>query len=86
MALLTIQAGHRSYGVAWPMVVCVGSRTHDWRLAEATPTHHQRGYGATAARVTPDHKVGSSNLSGLIKILLWLHNVYGEDAKVTGLS
>ena len=24
------------------------------------------GYGATAARVTPDHKVGSSNLSGLI--------------------
>ena len=44
------------------------------------------GYGATAARVTPDHKVGSSNLSGLIKILLWLHNVYGEDAKVTGLS
>ena len=25
-----------------------------------------RGYGATAARVTPDHKVGSSNLSGLI--------------------
>ena len=66
MALLTIQAGHRSCGVAWPMVVFVGSRTHDWRLAEATPTHHQRGYGATAARVTPDHKVGSSNLSGLI--------------------
>ena len=24
------------------------------------------GYGATVARVTPDHKVGSSNLSGLI--------------------
>ena len=24
-----------------------------------------RGYGATAARVTPDHKVGSSNFSGL---------------------
>ena len=66
MALLTIQAGHRSCGVAWPMVVFVGSRTHDWRVAEATPTHHQRGYGATAARVTPDHKVGSSNLSGLI--------------------
>ena len=26
-----------------------------------------RGYGATVARVTPDHKVGSSNLSGLIR-------------------
>ena len=25
----------------------------------------QRGYGATAARLTPDQKVGSSNLSGL---------------------
>ena len=25
----------------------------------------QRGYGAAAARATPDHKVGSSNLSGL---------------------
>ena len=24
------------------------------------------GYGATAARLTPDQKVGSSNLSGLI--------------------
>jgi hypothetical protein len=26
----------------------------------------KRGYGATAARLTPDQKVGSSNLSGLI--------------------
>ena len=25
-----------------------------------------KGYGATAARLTPDQKVGSSNLSGLI--------------------
>ena len=25
----------------------------------------QRGYGATAVRLTPDQKVGSSNLSGL---------------------
>ena len=25
-----------------------------------------RGYGATAARLTPDQKVGSSNLSALI--------------------
>jgi hypothetical protein len=37
----------------------------------------QRGYGATAARLTPDQKVGSSNLSGLIAFpkacasLLW---------------
>ena len=29
-----------------------------------------RGYGATAARLTPDQKVGSSNLSGLILCLL----------------
>ena len=28
-----------------------------------------RGYGATVARVTPDHKVGSSNLSGLILVV-----------------
>ena len=28
-----------------------------------------RGYGATVARVTPDHKVGSSNISGLISQL-----------------
>ena len=26
----------------------------------------QRGYGATVARLTPDQKVGSSSLSGLI--------------------
>ena len=29
-------------------------------------TVSQRGYGATVARLTPDPKVGSSNLSGLI--------------------
>ena len=28
--------------------------------------HSHRGHGATAARLTPDQKVGSSNLSGLI--------------------
>ena len=28
-----------------------------------------RGYGATAARLTPDQKVGSSNLSALMIIL-----------------
>ena len=27
---------------------------------------YQRGYGATVARLTPDQKVGSSNLSALI--------------------
>ena len=27
---------------------------------------HQRGYGAMAARLTPDQKVGRSNRSGLI--------------------
>ena len=31
-----------------------------------------RGYGATAARVTPDHKVGSSNLSGLTHAMFFL--------------
>jgi hypothetical protein len=28
--------------------------------------HVHRGYGATAARLTPDQKVGSSNLSALM--------------------
>ena len=32
--------------------------------------HRHRGYGATAARLTPDQKVGSSNLSGLISCAL----------------
>ena len=31
----------------------------------STETDLQGGYGATAARLTPDQKVGSSNLSGL---------------------
>ena len=30
-----------------------------------------RGYGATAARLTPDQKVGSLNLSGLICALVF---------------
>ena len=30
------------------------------------PSQCHWGYGATAARLTPDQKVGSSNLSGLI--------------------
>ena len=39
----------------------------------------QGGYGATVARVTPDHKVGSSNLSGLIHVL---EDMWWRDCKV----
>ena len=39
------------------------------------------GYGATAARLTPDQKVGSSNLSGLI---IWLG--LGFRAGITGFE
>ena len=35
------------------------------RDAILQPAYCTRGYGATAARLTPDQKVGSSNLSGL---------------------
>ena len=35
------------------------------------------GYGATAARLTPDQKVGSSNLSGLIRDSLAVCNCHG---------
>ena len=31
-----------------------------------------RGYGATATRLTPDQKVGSSNLSGLTFVIGWM--------------
>ena len=36
------------------------------RLFQLMGGECMRGYGATAARLTPDQKVGSSNLSGLI--------------------
>ena len=36
------------------------------KLCLAKVRKSMRGYGATAARLTPDQKVGSSNLSGLI--------------------
>ena len=36
------------------------------RLFQLMGGEGMRGYGATAARLTPDQKVGSSNLSGLI--------------------
>ena len=35
-------------------------------IGPRVPMHCMRGYGATAARLTPDQKVGSSNLSSLI--------------------
>ena len=34
--------------------------------SHATSVWWHRGYGATVARLTPDQKVGSSNLSGLM--------------------
>ena len=51
-----------------------GSRQGAWRpgksgglIAQLVRAYGRlRGYGATAARLTPDQKVGSSNLSGLI--------------------
>ena len=40
----------------------------DWmqRATLSRLSSFHRGYGATAARLTPDQKVGSSNLSALI--------------------
>ena len=43
---------------------CSSTMVHGADINAAAPL--QRGYGATAARLTPDQKVGSSNLSGLI--------------------
>ena len=42
----------------------------DWLLCLAI-SDMARGYGATAARLTPDQKVGSSNLSALIFRKAW---------------
>jgi hypothetical protein len=39
------------------------------------PDRYPRGYGATAARLTPDQKVGSSNLSGLKFVVFVLRHV-----------
>ena len=39
------------------------------------PDRYPRGYGATAARLTPDQKVGSSNLSGLKFVVSVLRHV-----------
>ena len=44
------------------------------------------GYGATAARPTPDQKVGSSNLSGLILDSLALCNCHGLDSDLSDLG
>ena len=49
---------------------CIGALENSW--TRASECHHSGyhvrsgGYGATAARLTPDQKVGSSNLSALI--------------------
>ena len=46
---------------------CVGQAA----IGEMTMRNTQRGYGATVARLTPDQKVGSSNLSALnLQVLL----------------
>ena len=42
--------------------LAVRIKSHSGQLLQA----RARGYGAMAARLTPDQKVGSSNLSGLI--------------------
>ena len=46
------------------------SAVRNERLSNHSPSvqQHPRGYGATAARLTPDQKVGSSNLSALISM------------------
>ena len=74
-------AGHRRRRELWPDLSCGGVRgdTRDPSLCLrpqpiimnflawlCVQTWTRRGYGATAARLTPDQKVGSSNLSGLI--------------------
>ena len=50
---------------------------------------HQWGYGATVARVTHDHKVGSLNLSGLIHALAdmwrWHCKVAASEDRTHGL-
>ena len=51
---------------------CIGALENSWTRASECHNsgYHVKsgggGYGATAARLTPDQKVGSSNLSALI--------------------
>ena len=50
--------------------VCLPAKLEDEQWAEACfpgASTSTRGYGATAARLTPDQKVGTSNLFGLIE-------------------
>ena len=68
----------------------LAAETHGWRMRSlyaditesliqrSTPNglNRHRGYGATAARLTPDQKVGSSNLSGLT---LRIHTRIGKE-------
>ena len=44
------------------------------------------GYGATAARLTPDRKVGSSNLSGLIRDSLAVCHCHGLSNELSDLG
>ena len=44
-----------------------------WGMQDRCLWH--RGYGATAARLTPDQKVGSSNLSALIALIDFLDEI-----------
>ena len=44
-------------------------------VIELSALWHRRGYGAMVARLTPDQKVGSSNLSGLMsQLFLFFHD------------
>ena len=47
-------------------LVCLTSLPPTLAVVSLLSTSYHRGYGATVARLTPDQKVGSSNLSGLI--------------------
>ena len=72
----------RGLGVEGAPIPCsrmvLSNRVDHFCVAVCRCVHRsQGGYGATAARLTPDQKVGSSNLSGLIAFskacasLLW---------------
>ena len=53
-----------------PILVCVHVFFFVNMYIDRALNSSARGYGATAAHLTPDQKVGSSNLSGLILLAL----------------
>ena len=73
-------AGCSSWGCAWPRTLRARSKCYSCASSQRKPKiasrrkvrilspclSHYRGHGATAARLTPDQKVGNSNLSGFI--------------------